>query len=646
MEGRWGGPGPRRDRWLEPAFDGTSPAGWRRTGRQGVCVGLFAALLAAAACGQEPPPTESPPSGTSQPAALDRSRETRRAKVARFGGNRRTEDAVEIGLAWLARHQDRDGTWSRVRFARHCPPDDRCPGAAVYSTGDDLRPGLTGLCTLAFLGAGYTDASGPYRDNVRRAVAALLGMQQRDGGFGVPDARSGYNDAIATFALAEYAALTGSRTVRPALQRAVTRLVLSQQQLGGWDYGRQNDSGRDDTSITAWMVQALLACRAAGVQVPARPLVKAALHFQRAARPDGRVRYADSGTGFSFDKKTHAAVYRYGPAMVAAGLTCETLLDWRPDSPLARRQVALLLEQPPSAGLLRGGDPTQLHSYYYWYYGTVALFQTGGKVWERWNGHLRDAILPLQDRRKSRSGAKPHSYGSWPPFGPRWGKWGRHGSRVYTTAICVLTLEIYYRHDPAYLGDGVSISAKDWLAFIDEADARDRAAALKTLPHVRLETSEGVLLELIGRPDARLALPAALGLAELGSPAGRATLQAALPEATGFQRRAIEQALRRIARITARPPARGTVRLVDLERQMATLDLPGAYVGMRVRVVTADRPGARLRVVRRFSGKTVVVARFDPRISDPPPDGAVVVEQREAMDSDEARPQTRPATVP
>ena len=564
---------------------------------------------------------------TRSPAGLDRSPRTRRQKVARRGGNRRTEDAVEIGLAWLAKHQEPDGTWNRFRFARHCPPSDRCPGAAVLSLDDDLRPGLTGLCTLAFLGAGYTDTAGPYQNQVRQAVAALLNMQRRDGSFGDSDIRASYNDAIATFALAEYTALTGNRTARPALERAVTRLILSQQELGGWDYPRRNDTGRDDTSITAWMVQALLACRTAGVHVPARPLIRASLHFQRAARPDGRVRYADSGTGFTFDQRTHEAVYRYGPAMTGAGLTCEMLLGWRPESPLIRRQVALLLEQPPSAVLLRGGDPTQLHSYYYWYYGSVAMFQIGGKKWERWNGRLRDAILPLQVRRRNTANREPHSYGSWPPFGPHWGKWGRHGSRVYTTAIGVLTLEIYYRHDPAYLRTPEPITTADWLAFIADANYRDRAIALKTLPRVRFETSEGVLLDLLDRADTHLAVPAALGLAEIGSPAGGAVLEAALPAATGQHRRAIERALRTIRRILTRPPIRGTIRLVDAPRRMATLDLPGAYVGLHLRTI-GDEPPARLVVVRRYSGKDVVVARFEDSPAPWPAPKTSVVEDR------------------
>jgi hypothetical protein len=34
-------------------------------------------------------------------------------------------------------------------------------------------------------------------------------------------------------------------------------------------------------------------------------------------------------------------------------------------------------------------------------------------------------------------------YGSWDPVGA----WGRDGGRVYSTALCALILEVYYRYN-------------------------------------------------------------------------------------------------------------------------------------------------------------------------------------------------------
>jgi len=578
-----------------------------------------------------------PPAPPSSSPALDRSRDARQRRAERFGGTRGTEDAVELGLAWLAGHQDRDGYWRRLAFAQRCPADDRCPGQAVARTGPSLDVGLTGLALLAFLGAGYTDAEGPYRAHVAAGIAALLRAQRDPGGFGADEAMAGYNDALATFALAEYYALRhddgqdarttrddgqDARTTRvgPALERAVQRLVLSQQEQGGWDYVPRPDSGRNDTSVTAWAVQALQACAAAGVHVPRRTLIKAALHIARATESDGQVWYSDAGTGFRIDPTTLRPVYRYGPAVLAAGMTSELLLGWRGESRVVARQQARLLAEPPSVARFQGGDASELHSEYYWYYGTVAMFQLGGEVWERWNASLRDAVLPLQDR------GQRHARGSWPPFGVNWGRWGRMGGRVYTTALCVLTLEIYYRHTPAYLEERTLLTAADWRAFLGEANERQKRLAAAVLPELRLEIGEPVLVELLRSGDRALAFAAALGLAALDSPVGRELLEqaAGAAGASAWERDQALQALRRVQAIEQLPAASGSLRYFDAERGLATLELARAYVGMNVLVSRDGREVARMRVIQRFTGRNVVVAELvgEPAAAPQPGDSA------------------------
>ena len=83
-----------------------------------------------------------------------------------------TEIAVDLGLKWLADHQDVDGhgMWDCDGYMKHDPADDQCdgPGKALYD------PGVTGLALLAFLGAGHTDRGtkdgNPYAKNVRQAL--------------------------------------------------------------------------------------------------------------------------------------------------------------------------------------------------------------------------------------------------------------------------------------------------------------------------------------------------------------------------------------------------------------------------------------------------------------------------------------------
>lgn len=572
-----------------------------------------------------PAPIARPPASATGVAAgdrpdhLDRSPDARRRRTEAFGGTPSTENAVELGLAWLAAHQEKRGTWNRLTFPELCPPGDRCAGAAVWRENEDLAAGTTGLVLLAFLGAGYTDREGPYRDNVARGVAALLALQRDDGGFSRAPTMAGYDNSLATFALAEYCDLTGDARARAALQRGVERLVLSQQALGGWDYVPEPDSGRNDTSITGWAVQALQAAAAAGARVPRAALARAALHMVRATEGDGRVRYADTGIGTMLADGTRPT-FRFGPAMTAVGLTCGQLLGGSGESPVARRQQALLLGQLPSTSLSRGGDPDQLHSEYYWYYATVALFQLGGPAWERWNAALRDVLLPLQDRAKTADG-KPrhHTYGSWTPFGQNWGRWGRMGGRIYSTAIAVLTLEVYYRHTPAYLAHDAALATNDWVAFLAESAPRERRLAVQALSQLRLEIGEPVLLAALADADRGVATAAATALAELGSPAGEAVLKAALAEVAPEQRVAARAALSQIAALRALPEATGTLRVVDAGQRLVTLDLPRGYAGMRLAVQRFGLEIGRVRVLRRYTGRALAVAEIEQASVEMPP---------------------------
>lgn len=554
---------------------------------------------------------------------LDRSADARRRRVRRFGGTARTEGAVESGLSWLAAHQSPDGSWDRIDFVRQCPLRNRCRGAAITRTEHSLRAGITGLATLAFLGAGYTPTTGPYQRTVEDAVAALLSMQEFHGGFSQSNSMAGYNDSVATLALAEcYAMTRDARLVQP-LRLAVLRIVNSQQKLGGWDYLPTPTSARNDTSITAWVVQALQACSAAGITVPPKALAGAAMHFASASQSDGQVWYSDSGRGFELDKSSMRPVHRYGAAMSACALMSEIILGWRQDATLLRAQQALLFTQLPSASLLRGKDRTHLHSEYYWYYGTVAAFQMGGVHWNRWNAHLRDAILPLQNRDKTAKGQKRHEFGSWPPYGLdnglRWGRWGRMGGRVYTTAICTLTLEIYYRHTPAYLDDHLVLSADDWRAYLRGVDPSQRKSVIRVLADARFEVGEPVLLDLLGDPRRDVALTAAAALASIDSPAGKPVLAAALDQLSEWERRSVDRALRQIREIEALPPASGQVRLYDPKTQIGTLQLSRAYAGMKVDILRADTPVARMQVMHRVAGGNVVVARMIEQLTEQPP---------------------------
>src|SRR5262249_35303041 len=76
------------------------------------------------------------------------------------------------------------------------------------------------------------------------------------------------------------------------------------------------------------------------------------------------------------------------------------------------------------------------HNLYYWYYGTLAMYQHGGDTWTRWNSRVRDEIV-----RRQRT--KGHSAGSWDPDDS---PYGAKGGRIYCTALATLSLDVYYRY--------------------------------------------------------------------------------------------------------------------------------------------------------------------------------------------------------
>jgi hypothetical protein len=69
----------------------------------------------------------------------------------------------------------------------------------------------------------------------------------------------------------------------------------------------------------------------------------------------------------------------------------------------------------------------------------MAMYQHQGEAWERWNKAMTREILEHQIT----SGP---AAGSWDPTD----RWSLIGGRIYQTALCTLSLEVYYRYLPLY----------------------------------------------------------------------------------------------------------------------------------------------------------------------------------------------------
>ncbi|MCQ3948489.1 MAG: hypothetical protein DPW14_01555 [Planctomycetes bacterium] len=372
----------------------------------------------------------------------NRSGNSRAAALRRHGGDSGTENAVNLGLAWLASVQSSDGSWDPTGRQ-----DTMFDSGINENWGAAMRTPVSALCVLPFLAAGHTPEQGEFSDNVRRALEWLLRQQQGSGSF--DHALSGiqmYTHGVATLAMCEAYGLTGDERLKRSAERAVRFLERTQSAKGGWDYrGEVTDSARkvlrNDLSIAGWAVLALKSARAVGIGVSENC-------WKRMSQLYGEMTL-DSGETYYADKSPFP--YRKGIAMTGVGLTARVILDREAH---ARKNVAamrLLAEHRPNwSNFLKpnaGSHDPNFDTFYGWYYCTLGLFLAtdgAGPDWEGWNAALKPALLQNQELE-----VEEHK-GSWDPVD----SWiGPVAGRLYSTACAILCLEVYYRYSTARLTD-------------------------------------------------------------------------------------------------------------------------------------------------------------------------------------------------
>ena len=333
-----------------------------------------------------------------------RSGDRRGSRLAQGGGNATSEEAVALGLEWLAIHQQQNGSW---RF--DVLGDDRCncrnPGTNGSTTG------ATGPALLPFLGAGHTHKEGDYKEVVHDGLYYLTNRMEITPHGG--DLREGtmYCHGVAATALCEAYAMTGDENMRSAAQKAVDYICWAQHSGGGWRYYPGQPG---DTTVFGWQMMALKSAYMAGLSVPS-PVIELAN------------RYLDSvqlGKGAFYGYMTRART----PTPTAVGLLIRMYLGWNQDDPRLARGVSFLMDEGPSR-----------KDMYFNYYATQVLHHYGGENWPKWNVPMRDYLIATQ-------ATTGHERGSWFFVDQH----GVVGGRLYTTAVCIMILEVYYRHMPLY----------------------------------------------------------------------------------------------------------------------------------------------------------------------------------------------------
>lgn len=346
--------------------------------------------------------------------------------------SRESEEAIERGLAYLAERQNADGGWS---LQGH--------GEDVMMRSDTAA---TGLCLLAFQGAGYTHQQHQYAETVARGLQFLLKNQRANGDlYRLEDRLSNanawlYSHGIASLALCEAYGMTRDPELRDPAQRCLDFITASQDpRYGGWRYQPRISS---DTSVTGWMMMALKSGELSGLTVA--PSTYEGINrwitaAQETPQQGGRYRY----NPYAPNTPEQAHGRRITPTMTAVGLLARLYLGWERSKVEMQAGADYLAQFPPAIGTRN----SPRRDTYYWYYATQVMFHMGGKYWEDWNSRLNPMLVSSQLR-------EGPDAGSWDPRLPIPDRWGPHAGRIYVTAMNLLSLEVYYRHLPIYVETG------------------------------------------------------------------------------------------------------------------------------------------------------------------------------------------------
>jgi squalene cyclase len=220
------------------------------------------------------------------------------------------QKAVDKGLEWLKKQQHKDGSWSN---------------------GGQNPVAMTAMGGLAMLCEGSTVTQGKYRDNIRLAVDWLMKKSNKGGArhglVGNPDlagetGRYMYGHGFAMLFLASAYGEEDDKQRRAELREILTRAVTycgsAQSTDGGWYYTAKGDppgNDNDEGSVTVTQMQALRACRDAGIPVPKEIMKKGADYLRKSTDNQGGVIYRlIRGGGMPNGGGK--------PALTAAAITC------------------------------------------------------------------------------------------------------------------------------------------------------------------------------------------------------------------------------------------------------------------------------------------------------------------------------------
>ena len=367
------------------------------------------------------------------------------------GGSKECEDAVLASLEWLKAHQNEDGSWGKqypgamtgfavLCYLGHCelPKTSARYGPTVYRGIKYLHEILAEQTERAADAKGSKRPRLPTPINIKRLFRSYT-----------------YEQAIATYALAEAYTMTGDAEIAPTVVRSAHTIIEGQGKGGGWiGYGAYDRSGID-MSVTGWQVQALKAVYLTKLSVPGLEacMDRGMNAVEKMQGSNGIWNYQGHGN-MEMGKHPGSKI-----SLTGVGTLCLMLWKRGNSNNVARGIEAILKEYaaPESSSAGHLPDPSRVTKrplpgsgrsanpipevrrhrnvdIYAWYYNTLVCFQRGGKAWTQWNNTFKPEIL-----------GNRQADGTW-SFGG--GGAAGQDSQIYELALCTLMLEVYYRYLP------------------------------------------------------------------------------------------------------------------------------------------------------------------------------------------------------
>jgi hypothetical protein len=289
---------------------------------------------------------------------------------------RDSQEAVDAGLAFLARGQNPDGSFG--------------------TNGQVGNVAITSICGLAFMAGGHQPGRGKYGQVVTKAVEFLIAQEQhsRPSGF-LHNTRISnqngpmYGHGFGTLFLAEAYGMVQKQELRErlkgTLERAVKLIVSTQNAEGGWRYRPERTDA--DISVTICQIMALRAARNAGFYVPSDVAAKCIKYVEgcQDIKFSGGFRYQKSNPGPTGFARTAAGVVALNSAGVYKSDPVEKGLEY-------------LMNNCKPGTLPPQGQNWQrqellMHYYYGHYYAVQAMWIAGGRYWAEWYPAIRDDLV-------------------------------------------------------------------------------------------------------------------------------------------------------------------------------------------------------------------------------------------------------------